>query len=335
MESTNRSDVSIFLVDPESQLRQGLRNALVAEGFRGVRDFSRLDRAEEEIRLTSPDLLVIDAKMPEGDAAGLIRDIRYRKIGYNPFFSVIVTIWNPDPDEVRRVVDSGIDDLLVKPLSPAQLLERIKTQVENRKPFVVTSDYLGPDRRTQRVPAEDEDKDGAVGLDIPLIEVPNTLRSKALGEFVDPAELNASIDSAMNDMNEQRLKRHAYQIAFLINLIVPVYTVGAVDPTTEVHLGQLIEITDEVGERLAGSSFEHVADLCQTLIDVVQSIRRDPQNPDPTDVELLGSLANAVLVSFNPEKGSAEAAGEITAMVRKFAARAKADALRSCTHNPK
>ena len=329
MEPTNRSNVSIILVDPESQLRQGLRNALLAEGFRGVRDFSRLDRAEEEIRLTSPDLLVIDAKMPEGDAAGMIRDIRNRKIGYNPFFSIIVTIWNPDPDEVRRIVDVGIDDLLIKPLAPAQLLERIKVQVENRKPFVVTSDYVGPDRRKQRTPTEDEVADGAAGSEIPLIDVPNTLRSKALGKFIDPAALDAAIDSAVNDVNEQRLKRHSYQIAFLINLIVPAYTEGAVDPATEVHLARLIEITDEVGDRLAGSSFEHVADLCQTLIDVVHSIRRDPLNPDPKDVELLGSLANAVLVGFNPEKGSAVVAGEITAMVRKFAARAKADALRA------
>src|SRR3546814_1821103 len=66
--------------------------------------------------------------------------------------------------------------LLVKPLSTRIILDRIETVALHRKPFVVTSDYIGPDRR-KAVARRDSN--------VPLIEVPNPLREKMLGRPLD------------------------------------------------------------------------------------------------------------------------------------------------------
>ncbi|MBG06993.1 MAG: hypothetical protein CMM59_23300 [Rhodospirillaceae bacterium] len=50
---------------------------------------------------------------------------------------------------------------------------------------------------------------------------------------------------------------------------------------------------------------------------MTSSIRRDPKNPDPRDVDLLKAISDAIVVSFNPEKASAEFAAEVTQMVRE------------------
>jgi hypothetical protein len=220
------------------------------------------------------------------------------------------------------VVNSGADDLLAAPISPAKLFTRIDVLVGNRKPFVVTSDYIGPDRRKN--PGGDGDRQSS----IPILEVPNTLRAKALGETIDIARLQDAIDGAMVEINEQRMIRHSYQIGFLVGIIVPAYQKNQVGPEIEAHIHRLSEIANEIGGRLTGSRFEHVADLCRALIKVVGAISENPKNPNPKDVELLKPLSDSVLAGFNPDKDSTVMANEITSMVQKFATRASAEALK-------
>ncbi len=85
-------DVDILLVDAEVQLRQGLRNILMQEGYRGVRDVSTVGGARDSIRKAPPDLLVVDSRMPDGDSIAMIEDIRFKRLGSNPFITIIVMV---------------------------------------------------------------------------------------------------------------------------------------------------------------------------------------------------------------------------------------------------
>ncbi|MBK0572118.1 response regulator receiver protein, partial [Klebsiella pneumoniae] len=76
-----------------------------------------------------------------------IQDLRQGGQGFNPFIVIIVTAWEKSGALVSRVVNSGADDLLLRPFSTTLLGQRIETHVERRKGFVVTTDYVGPDRR--------------------------------------------------------------------------------------------------------------------------------------------------------------------------------------------
>src|SRR3546814_14122110 len=55
--------------------------------------------------------------MPGGDACAMVQAIRHNQLGSNPFVPIIFTTWEADADVVRRVVDRGADDPLIKPLS--------------------------------------------------------------------------------------------------------------------------------------------------------------------------------------------------------------------------
>ena len=50
--------------------------------------------------------------------------------------------------------------------------------------------------------------------------------------------------------------------------------------------------------------------------------------PDPKDIRLLPQLGQAVLVGFNPNRDASDMVNEINEMVKKFAERAIADALK-------
>ena len=154
MEIEHRSKIGIILGDSKNQNRQVLRSALTHEGFRTVRDFGRMTMIREALNEMQPDLLICDAAMPEGDPCKLVEELRHSVVGMNPFLPVIFFTFSADPDLVRKAVNSGADDLLVAPISPAKLFSRIDVLIRNRKPFVVTSDYLGPDRRKDSAPRE-------------------------------------------------------------------------------------------------------------------------------------------------------------------------------------
>ncbi len=307
-------DFDILLVDAEVQLRQGLRNILMQEGYRGVKDVSTVSGARENIRKSPPDLLVVDSRMPDGDSISMIEHIRFKRLGSNPFITIIVMVWSPNREMVDRITKCGVDDLLVKPIAPTKLMERINYLAGTRKPFVVTSEYIGPDRRSGRKLKEGEEADPAD--DVPRIEVPNTLGAKAAGESVDFVELQEIFASAMYEINDQRLKRHSYRIAAIVDKIVPAYEKKNVTLAEQKEVVRLSDISREVSERIEDSDFEQVTDLCETLEAVTSSIRCDPKNPDMRDVDLLKAISDAIVVSFNLEKASAEFAAEVSQMVR-------------------
>lgn len=96
------------------------------------------------------------------------------------------------------------DVLIAAPVSPALILDRIDSLVNNRKPFVVTSEYIGPDRRFL------DDRES----EIELINVPKSLREKALGQF-NTSRHKDLVAATRANINNQKIDRRAFQISYL------------------------------------------------------------------------------------------------------------------------
>jgi len=311
MNQANRANVDFVFADADGQFRLGLRNALVHEGYKNIRDCSTVAKIYDVFESGAPDLLLIDAHMGEGAAFDVIEKIRRSELGSNPFLTIMVTLAEPDPDLVKRVIQSGVDDLLLKPISTTQMMQRIQQHAEQRQRFVVTADYIGPQRRKDR-----KEDDSEEGLKLEAIEVPNTLGAKARGEEVDEFELQKLIAEAQTEINEQRLKRNAPEIAVLVREIVPAYEKGEVDAEVEAKVLSLSKFADDVSERLAGTQYMHVSDLCSILGSISGSLKGGQSNPK--SIALLKPLSDAIGVSFNPKEGEGELASQVIALVRSY-----------------
>jgi hypothetical protein len=82
--------------------------------------------------------------------------------------------------------------------------ERIRQLGERRKGFVVTSDYIGPDRRRTPRPG-----------DPPCLEAPNPLKLRALDTATDEEIGRLIIESVVagrDQLNRERLRRDAVQL---------------------------------------------------------------------------------------------------------------------------
>lgn len=309
-----RRSVNIVFGEPDPGLRTALRNALSREGYEGVRDFDKIEPLREAMMKTNPDLLILDSEMDASDSEGLIQQMRHGRVGENPFVPVIVTIWEPTQQVVQRVASSGTDDLLVKPISPAQLFDRIKVLSNNRKPFVVTSDYIGPDRR----------KDVQRGSEIKSIDVPNTLRAKVKGEAVDPTASREVIQRVTAQINDMKLKRNAFQISFLVGLLLPEFQHGQVTGALEDGVTRLVSVAEDTGERMKGTKYEHVSELCSSILGVAVSLSESLGSPSKKDVELLKPLSDAILLGFNPGAQAEAMSGQISSAISNYKKRVNA-----------
>lgn len=178
--------------------------------------------------------------------------------------------------------------------------------IEARKPFVVTTDYVGPDRRKT---SDREDT-------IPRVEVPNPLRAKAIGTKDIALDQKAMADAIAN-INLRKLERYAVQIGVLTELIVPAYESGAFDQSVKDHVDQLMYVAEDTSRRLVGTKYIHIFELCDSLLSVVDSIAASGDAAQPKDLKLLPNLAKAIEKTFDVKEDTEAIARKIAASVRK------------------
>jgi len=196
------------------------------------------------------------------------------------------------------------------------LIKRIQSLVMSRKPFVVTSDYIDPDRRNASEREEESE--------IPLVEVPNVLKAKITGKS-DEDTMAQSIADAVAEVNLQKLERYAVQIGILVEMILPAYAQDQFDARLEENLNRLNYVAQDTSRRLVGTKYGHISELCQNLIGVAGDIRSRKKTPLDKDLKLLKPLSLAIQNTFNiNEEDIAALARRIFASINEGQDRKKA-----------
>jgi DNA-binding NarL/FixJ family response regulator len=170
-------DVPTVIADEESGPRQALQGHLKSLGFQNINHVESVEALANRLEKSEVALLIGSATMGDGQVLELVRQIRRNEIAAQPFMPVVALVDEPEAMLVRRVIDSGADLIFTHPVSQTSVEQGLKILVMRRKPFVVTYDYVDPDRRR-------ESRDDGSGA--PLVEVPNPLRRWATGFSDEP-----------------------------------------------------------------------------------------------------------------------------------------------------
>lgn len=108
-----------MIVDDEPQARRVLRSALVSRGFE-VTDARSGEEALESLRHDTPDVILLDLKMP--GIGGLETCRLIREVSEVPI--MIVSARNTEQEKVEAL-ENGADDYVTKPLALEELIARI------------------------------------------------------------------------------------------------------------------------------------------------------------------------------------------------------------------
>ncbi len=121
--------VKIVVIEDEENLRNEVIDWLQAEGYE-VRGAADGQLGLELIRQEIPDLIVCDILMPEMDGHEVLIEVRTtRNLNHIPFIFLTVV---SDRVSVRKGMNLGADDYLIKPVSRAELVNAIRTRLHKQ-----------------------------------------------------------------------------------------------------------------------------------------------------------------------------------------------------------
>ena len=252
--------VRTIIGEPDPDLRSLVRRALEGLGVGAIQDAPSLAKAHQIMRREGADLLLLNMSPDDGDASGLVEQIRFGRLAGDPFPVIIALLDHAAASQVKRVACSGVDDALIIPFSADILTAKIASLSDERKPFIVTFDYIGPERRSSPRPGASSAR---------LIDVPNPLAM--LGAEAGAEGYAAARDHARLQLERERIVRLGAQLEWLTgNLFAP--GLSEADKATE-----LLNI-EWVGKELIGRiGASNEAQLLGQLIAQSQKIRKSDQ----------------------------------------------------------
>lgn len=300
--------VRALLRAPDPLNRQLVTGTLANHGCRQITSAEYGGEIEHYLKSDMVDLLICDADQGMQEACDTIRQMRNRDSGDNSFALSIILTSRPEPEAVAHLIDSGTDAILIKPFQPAALALQIATLIRSRKPFVVTSDYVGPERRGDGI------RPGTEAA--PKMAVPNPLRETVMASS-SRDELRLKVRSAWEVVNEHRIERQTLHLGWLVQRIGTALNRRPPAPDATALLGQLLKSTSELRLRVAGTGFDHLAHLATTMMEICTGLGQSVNNPDPRWLAVLPKVAAAMANAFSREKEAVHASRLISEAVSR------------------
>jgi len=297
-----RSDyinVRTALVEDNQHLRGDLRTALSAKGIISPIICKNPQAFVEVASNELLDLVVCDSNTLGGELTTALQRLRRNDLGGNPFTIVLATVHDASMNGIRTVLDAGVDDLLLKPVSINRIIDRISTLVWDRKPFVVTNGYVGPSRRTVTRPNDNVEL---------TIDAPNTLRGKVV-EKMDDAAIGQMIKQAAQSL-QQKMEQHPLLGIDRLIARTLAFTNGAGGgEELRRDFGYLMDLGHELAKRYSGTAYAHIGELAVALANLARRIStRDPGELKSVDLDPLSNLGEVIRRSIAAEERATDIA---------------------------
>lgn len=149
MDDSRFKDLKILIVDGNADRLNDLEQALDDVNVKTVRTATDPQSAFEAMKTLPSDIILIAWDMVSMDGTEFIKLMRRGVDGLNPYARVILM---SDVEDETRTVDArnaGANDIMFLPIEPQSLLSHIDGVMKQNRRFIVSKNYIGPDRRTQ------------------------------------------------------------------------------------------------------------------------------------------------------------------------------------------
>ena len=147
--------MKLFIVDDEARIRAQIAKYAAFEGYETDEAENGM-QAIEKCRKTRYDLIIMDVMMPELDGFSAVREIRKT----DPVPVIMLSARGEEYDRIHGF-ELGIDDYVVKPFSPKELMARVSAVLSRRSGSTAQeADVLTFDGLEINIPARTVSIDG-------------------------------------------------------------------------------------------------------------------------------------------------------------------------------
>lgn len=126
----------ILVVDDEEKIRAIVRSYLQQEGYQ-VDEAATGEDAVSKIRERTPDLVVLDVRLPGIDGMEVLRQVRR----VSDVYVIMLTARTDETDKLIGL-EVGADDYMTKPFSPRELVARVRAVLRRGRGSTASDDEL-------------------------------------------------------------------------------------------------------------------------------------------------------------------------------------------------
>jgi DNA-binding response OmpR family regulator len=143
----NLQRTSILLADADMMGQSIVVQMLIGFGARAVARCDDVLEVRRQLANQPYDLIITDPAGFGPDGYDLISWIRRESAPPNRHAPVLVVTGHTESSRIGQLRDCGANFVVSRPLSATVLLERILWMSREKRPYVETEHYVGPDRR--------------------------------------------------------------------------------------------------------------------------------------------------------------------------------------------
>ena len=125
--------IRVFLVDDHQVVREGLRRMLETEpDLEIVGEAGGAKEVLDQVKALSPEVILMDIKMPEVDGIELTRELKRKSPDTNV---IMLTLYD---EYLPQAIEAGAKGYLVKDINREELLKAIREVHEGRSPLYLS-----------------------------------------------------------------------------------------------------------------------------------------------------------------------------------------------------
>lgn len=153
-------NISFVIIDNHPQIIALVRAILHSFGSRELYDANDGAAGLHLIQQYEPDIVITDWAMKPMSGIQMVKTMRHHENQTIRFMPVIMLTGYSERGRIVAARDSGINEYLLKPVSPKSLYSRIRAIIEQPRRYVKAGEYFGPDRRRGEHDFDGPDKRG-------------------------------------------------------------------------------------------------------------------------------------------------------------------------------
>ena len=126
----------------------------VLRGF-AAKDFIETTDPTEALKVLQShriDIVIVDYNMSVLDGVDFVRLARNSPESLNPYIPIIMLTAHTEASRVAAARDAGVSGFVRKPISTRLLFDRIASALTDRRLFIRSDSFCGPDRRRLQIP---------------------------------------------------------------------------------------------------------------------------------------------------------------------------------------
>lgn len=139
--------LKILLVDDNQYMRLLLAEILRAVGVTRIHEANDGAEGLKMMRDFPIDVVMTDLSMQPMDGIEFVKLLRNSPESPNRMAPVVMITGHSTYARVNEARDAGVTEFLAKPLTARGVVERLHQAIDNKRPFIRSPSYFGPDRR--------------------------------------------------------------------------------------------------------------------------------------------------------------------------------------------